>query len=248
MDRHMHSAQIERLEIVDTGLRRRWTEDEKLKIVLESLQTPRQVAATARRLGILRSQLLHWRRAFRTRWVQLNSKSASRGPWLWRSRSPRQANRCPVRHKSRHQRLERLRVRRAKSAPLVAALEAWLREQRSRLSNSSSVSKPIDYMLKRWDRFARFLDDGRVCLTNNAAERALRGFALGRKAWLFAGSERGADRAAAMTTLIMTAKLNDVDPQVCLADVLARINDLSIHSLDQLLPWNWKTQPAKLAA
>ena len=143
---------------------------------------------------------------------------------------------------------ERLRVRQEQSAPLMAALEAWLREQRSRLSNSSSVAKPIDYMLKRWDRFARFVDDGRICLTNNAAERALRGFALGRKSWLFAGSERGADRAAAMATLIMTAKLNDVDPQAWLADVLARINDHSIHSLDQLLPWNWKMQPAKLAA
>src|SRR5882757_9940876 len=91
---------------------------------------------------------------------------------------------------------ERLRVRREQSAPLVAALEAWLREQRLRLSRSSPVAEPIDYMLRRWDRFAKFLDDGRICLTNNAAERALRGFALGRKSWLFAGSERGADRAA----------------------------------------------------
>ena len=73
------------------------------------------------------------------------------------------------------------------------------------MSRSASVAVPIDYVLRRWDRFARFLEDGRICLTNNAAERALRGFALGRKSWLFAGSERGADRAAAMTTLIMTA-------------------------------------------
>ena len=94
---------------------------------------------------------------------------------------------------------ERLRVRQEQSAPLLAALEAWLREEHSRLSRSASVAQPIDYMLKRWDRFARFIEDGRVCLTNNAAERALRGFALGRKSWLFAGSERGADRAAAMT-------------------------------------------------
>jgi transposase len=145
---------------------------------------------------------------------------------------------------------ERLRVRREQSAPLVAALEAWLREQRSRLSNSSSVAKPIDYMLKRWDRFARFLDDGRICLTNNAAERALRGFALGRKSWLFAGSERGADRAAAMTTLITTAKLNDVDPQAWLADVLARIAEIPQARLPELLPWNWKPAngPRKLAA
>ena len=73
------------------------------------------------------------------------------------------------------------------------------------LSRASSVAEPIDCMLRRWDRFARFIDDGRICLTNNAAERALRGFALGRRSWLFAGSERGADRAAVMATLIMTS-------------------------------------------
>ncbi|MGH7015400.1 MAG: IS66 family transposase, partial [Stellaceae bacterium] len=120
----------------------------------------------------------------------------------------------------------RLRVRQEQSAPLLAALQAWLRDERSRMSRSASVATPIDYVLTRWDRFARFIDDGRVCLTNNAAERALRGFALGRKSWLFAGSERGADRAAAMTTLITTAKLNEVDPLAWLADVLARIADI----------------------
>ena len=102
-----------------------------------------------------------------------------------------------------------------------------------------TVAQPIDYMLKRWHAFARFLDDGRICLTNNAAERALRGFALGRKSWLFAGSERGADRAAAITTLISTAKLNDVDPFAWLADVLARIADTPQSRLPDLLPWNW---------
>jgi transposase len=136
---------------------------------------------------------------------------------------------------------ERLRVRKEQSAPLLTALEAWLREQRARLSNSSAVAKPIDYMLRRWDRFARFIDDGRICLTNNAAERALRGFALGRKSWLFAGSERGADRAAIMATLIMTAKLNDVDPQAWLADILARIASTPQGRLNELLPWEWKT-------
>jgi hypothetical protein len=96
-------------------------------------------------------------------------------------------------------------------------------------------------------RFAGFIEDGRICLTNNAAERALRGFALGRKSWLFAGSERGANRAAVMVTLIMTAKLNDVDPQAWLADVLARIADHPANKLDQLLPWNRKP-PLQLAA
>src|ERR1700724_4802624 len=144
---------------------------------------------------------------------------------------------------------ERLRVRQEQSTPLLAALEAWLRDERSRMSSSASVVQPIDYMLKRWDRFARFIDDGRVCLTNNAAERALRGFALGRKSWLFAGSERGAERAAVMATLIMTAKLNDVDPQAWLADVLVRINDHAVHRLDELLPWNWrKPMPSRAKA
>ena len=143
---------------------------------------------------------------------------------------------------------ERLRVRRQHSAPLVVALESWLREERSRLSRSASVIKPIDYMLRRWAGFARFLDDGRACLSNNAAERALRGFALGRRAWLFAGSERGADRAAAMATLIMTAKLNDVDPQAWLADVLARIADIPQSRLPELLPWEWSARPSLITA
>ena len=138
---------------------------------------------------------------------------------------------------------ERLEGRRRESAPLVADLEAWLRDQRSRLSRSAAVAEPIDYMVRRWPAFTRFLDDGRVCLTNNAAERALRGFALGRKAWLFAGSERGAERAATIATLIMTAKMNDVDPQAWLADVLSRIADHPAQRLDELLPWRWR-QPA----
>jgi len=143
---------------------------------------------------------------------------------------------------------ERLRIRQEQSAPLLMELENWLRKERSRLSRSASVAKPIDYMLRRWDRFAGFLDDGRICLTNNAAERALRGFALGRKSWLFAGSERGADRAAAITTLIMTAKLNEIDPLAWLADVLARIADMPQSRLPELLPWEWKHTRLQAAA
>jgi transposase len=100
-----------------------------------------------------------------------------------------------------------------------------LREQRDRLSRSSAVLKPINYTLNRSDGFARFVEDGRICLTNNAAERSLRGLALGRKAWLFAGSDRGAERAAVMNTLIMTARLNDIDPKAWLADLFAHITD-----------------------
>jgi transposase len=135
---------------------------------------------------------------------------------------------------------ERLAVRQERSAPLLADLEAWLRAQRAKLSRASTVIQPIDYLLKRWSDFTRFTEDGRVCLTNNAAERALRGLALGRKAWLFAGSDRGAERAAVMITLIMTARLNEVDPQAWLADVFARIAAIPQTRLHELLPWNWK--------
>ncbi|WP_312405710.1 IS66 family transposase [Rhizobium sp.] len=134
---------------------------------------------------------------------------------------------------------ERLKRRRRDSLPLVGDLRDWLRTERAKLSRSSPVAEAIDYMLKRWNGFTSFLDDGRICLTNNAAERALRGFALGRKSWLFAGSDRGADRAAFVATLIMTAKLNNIDPQAWLADVLTRIADTPITRLEQLLPWNW---------
>ena len=103
-------------------------------------------------------------------------------------------------------------------------------------------------MLKRWPAFTRFLEDGRICLSNNAAERALRGVALGRRAWLFAGSDRGGERAAAVYTLIATAKLNGVDPQAWLADVLARIADHPASRLDQLLPWHWKRPADQVAA
>ena len=89
------------------------------------------------------------------------------------------------------------------------------------------------------ETFARFLDDGRICLSNNAAERALRGIALGRKSWLFAGSDRGGERAAVMYTLIVTAKMNDIDPKAWLADALACIADHPVQKLDELMPWNW---------
>jgi transposase len=143
---------------------------------------------------------------------------------------------------------ERLRVRQEQSAPLLTELETWLRAERADLSRSAAVTKPIDYLLNRWDGFARFLKDGRICLSNNAAERALRGFALGRKSWLFAGSDRGADRAAAVTALIATAKLNDVDPLAWLADVLARIADMPQSRLPELLPWQWKASGLQKAA
>jgi hypothetical protein len=133
-------------------------------------------------------------------------------------------------------------VRQERSVPLVADLRVWMREQRAKLSRRNDVAKAMDYMLKRWDAFTRFLDDGRICLSNNAAERALRGIALGRKSWLFCGSDRGGDRAAMIYSLIVTAKMNDADPQAWLADILARIAAHPAQRLDELLPWNWRDQ------
>ena len=132
-------------------------------------------------------------------------------------------------------------VRQELSAPLIADLEAWMREQRAKLSRRNDIAKAMDYMLKRWTAFTRFLDDGRICMSNNAAERGVRGIALGRKSWLFCGSDRGGERAAVMYSLIVTAKMNDVDPQAWLADVLARIAEHPVQRLDELLPWNWRS-------
>jgi transposase len=135
---------------------------------------------------------------------------------------------------------ERLAVRQKFSVPLVAELADWMKSARAQLSPHDDAGKAMNYMLNRWPAFTRFLDDGRICLTNNAAERALRGIALGRKSWLFAGSDRGGQRAAKMFSLIVSAKMNDIDPQAWLADVLARIADHPAHRLEELLPWNWK--------
>jgi len=137
---------------------------------------------------------------------------------------------------------ERRAVRQDLSRPLVDELEARMRAERPKLSRGNDLAKAMDYMLKRWPAFTRFIDDGRICLSNNAAERGLRGIALGRKSWLFAGSDRGGMRAAAMYSLIVTAKMNDIDPQAWLADVLARIAEHPVHQLDQLLPWNWRSR------
>ena len=130
-------------------------------------------------------------------------------------------------------------VRQAHVASLMAELEGWMRAARARMSRHAEVGKAMDYMLKRWNTFSKLLSDGRICLTNDAAEQALRGVAIGRKAWLFASSDRGSERAAAMYSLINTAKPNDVDPRAWLADVLRRIVDHPVSRLHELLPWNW---------
>jgi transposase len=135
---------------------------------------------------------------------------------------------------------ERLVVREEQAKPLVIELEAWLRAQQARVSRKSEIGKALAYALNHWTALTRFLEDGRICLSNNAAERALRGIAVGRRNWTFAGSDRGGERAAALYTLIETAKLNGIDPQAWLADVLARLPDHPAKRLGDLLPWNWE--------
>lgn len=143
---------------------------------------------------------------------------------------------------------QRLLVRRERSRPLVAELEIWMRQQQALLSTKNDTAKAINYLFNGWAAFTRFLDDGRVCLTNNAAERALRGVAVGRRNWTFAGSDVGGHRAAAVYTLIETCKMNDVDPQAWLADVLARLPDHPANKVNELLPWNWKANQRSKAA
>ena len=134
---------------------------------------------------------------------------------------------------------ERLSARRQLVAALVADLEVWVKSERDKLSRHAEVAKAMDYMLKRWMGFSRFADDDRICMTNNAAKRALRGIAVGRKSWLFAGPDRGGERAAAIYTLIGTAKLNGIDPRSWVADVLRRISGHPTSRIHEFLPWMW---------
>ena len=146
----------------------------------------------------------------------------------------------------------RLAVRRERIAPLVTQLESWMCAQLKTLSKHDPVAKAMRSMFNDWPGFTAFLDDGRICLTNNASEREMRRICRGRKAWLFVGSDRGGDRAAMMYTLLGTASLNDVDPLAWLTDVLTRNADLPQGQLHELLPWTWKAlrqaEPMEMAA
>jgi hypothetical protein len=124
-------------------------------------------------------------------------------------------------------------VTRPKSPPRPRTLP-----ERAKLSRHNHVAKAIDYMLNRWPASTRFLTDGRIGLTSNAAERALRSLALGRKSWLLAASDRGGERAAMVYSPITTAKMNDVDPQAWFADILARLANHPVHRIKELMPWN----------
>jgi hypothetical protein len=131
--------------------------------------------------------------------------------------------------------------RQARAGPILQALRAWLEATLPKLSRKSDLAIAVRYALSRWQALGRCLDDGRLEIDNNAAERALRGVALDRKNWLFAGSDKGGERAAAIYSLIETAKLNGVDPEAWLRDTINRIADHPNHRIDVLLPWNYRT-------
>jgi len=145
---------------------------------------------------------------------------------------------------------ERKSVRQARAGPELEALQNWLHATLQSLSQKSQLALAIRYALSRWAALARYRDDGRLEIDNNAAERALRAVALGRKNWLFAGSDDGGERAANIYSLLGTAKLNDLNPEAYLRYVLERIADHHITEIDRLLPWNVAAQfPAlRLAA
>jgi transposase len=140
----------------------------------------------------------------------------------------------------------RLATRAAKTAPLLADLRTWLEKTQMRISRKSDLAGAIRYSLSRWDALTLILRDGRTCIDNNAAERSMRPMCLGRKNWLFAGSDSGGERAAAAYSLIETAKLNGLDPEDYLRQVLARIADHPVRRIDALLPWNMPSVRARL--
>ena len=139
-------------------------------------------------------------------------------------------------------------MRQRRSAPLLADLRTFLDAMLARISGKSEFAKAIRYATSRWAALTRFLDDGRLEISNNAAERAIRPLTLGRKNYLFAGSDAGGRRAAILYTLIETARFNGIDPEAWLTDVIARIADHPISKIDEMLPWAWAENPPQTAA
>ena len=143
---------------------------------------------------------------------------------------------------------ERCAARRQNSAPILAELKSFLDATLAKVSGKSSLAGAIRYATSRWAALTRYVDDGHLEMSNNAAERAIRPIALGRKNFLFAGSDAGGRRAAIMYTLIESCKLNEIDPEAWLTFVIERIADHPINRIDELLPWNWRTPETQARA
>lgn len=193
-------------------------------------------AATADGAALLREAACwaHWRRDFHDVWTGTNSQIA-------REALDRIGALYDIERKIAGQPAEvRLAARQEHSKPKVEAFRAWAEQQLTRIPGKGDLAKAFRYGLSRWSAFCLFLEDGRVAIDNNSAERALRPIGIGRKNWLFAGADTGAETLARAMTIIETAKLNGLDPQAYLADILDRIHDHKINRLDELLPWNWK--------
>ncbi|MFK4532123.1 hypothetical protein ABIA00_000306 [Bradyrhizobium ottawaense] len=140
-------------------------------------------------------------------------------------------------------------MRQAQSVPLLADLKDYLETSLGRISRKGDLAKAIRYSLNRWKALSRFTEDGRLEMTNNAAERAIRPLTLGRRNWTFLGSDSGGERAAVFYTLIQTCKLNGINPEAYLADLIGRVSDHAANRIDELLPWNWRDpSDARLAA
>jgi transposase len=143
---------------------------------------------------------------------------------------------------------QRQQVRQDDALPLLKSLETWLEAMRAKVPGRSDIASAIRYTLSRWPALIRYVDDGSLAIDNNPVERAIRPIALGRKNWLFAGSDAGGERAAAVYSLIETAKLNGIDPEAYLRRVLSSIADHPVNRVSELLPWNIAMEEPTLAA
>ncbi|NML13324.1 IS66 family transposase [Sphingobium sp. AR-3-1] len=175
----------------------------------------------------------HWRRDFHDIWTSQKSEIAHEA-------LERIGQLYDIERKIAGQPADiRRAVRQELSRPKLDALHSWAEKQLTRISAKGDLAKAFRYALGRWHAFSLFIDDGRVAIDNNAAERAVRPICLGKKNWLFAGSETGAETLARAMTLIESAKMNGLDPQAYITDLLNRIHDHKINRIDELLPWNW---------
>lgn len=175
----------------------------------------------------------HWRRDFHDIWTSHKSEIAhealKRIGKLYDIEREIAGKPADIRHAAR-QKL---------SKPELEKLRIWSEKQLTQIPGKGDLAKALRYGLSRWHGFSLFIDDGRVAIDNNAAERALRPICIGKKNWLFAGSEAGAETLARAMTIIETAKMNNLEPQAYLTDLLSRIHDHKINRIDELLPWNW---------